>query len=150
MTTAMNALVDTNILVRLSDADSPLCTVCNSAVQRLLGRGDNLHLCAQIAIEFWAVATRPTHVRSLGLSATDAEAALRNAEQWLSWLSEPSDIGARWRALVNKHGVLGKQAHDTRLVALMEAHSLKDLLTLNTADFARFEEINCLDPAGIS
>lgn len=140
----------TNILVRLSDADSPLCTVCNRAVQRLLGRGDNLYFCAQIAIEFWAVATRPTNANGLGLSPTEAEGALRSAEQWLIWLSEPSDIGARWRALANKHGVLGKQAHDTRLVALMQAHSLKDLVTFNTADFDRFGDINCLDPAGIS
>jgi predicted nucleic acid-binding protein len=145
----MNALVDTNILVRLSDADSPLCGVCNHALQRLLRRGDTLHLCAQTAIEFWSVATRPKAVNGLGLSAADTDSALCVAEQWMIWLPEPSDIGARWRALVNKHGVLGKQAHDARLVALMEAHGLTHLLTLNAADFARFPGLTCLHPSDV-
>jgi predicted nucleic acid-binding protein len=79
----------------------------------------------------------------------DAEASLRRAEQWLVWLPEPPDIGARWRANVNKHSVLGKQAHDTRLVALMEAHGLKHLLTLNPGDFARFPGVTCVEPAQV-
>jgi predicted nucleic acid-binding protein len=145
----MNALVDTNILVRLRDADSPLCKVCNSALQRLLGRGDTLHLCAQTAIEFWSVATRPKAVNGLGLHPVDAEAALGLAEQWMTWLPEPPDIGTRWRALVNEHNVLGKQAHDARLVALMKAHDLSHLLTLNAADFSRFAGITCMQPADV-
>jgi predicted nucleic acid-binding protein len=79
----------------------------------------------------------------------DAEAGLQRAEQWLVWLQEPPDNGARWRALVNSHSVLGKQAHDTRLVALMEAHGLTHLLTLNAGDFARFPEVTCVEPAQV-
>ena len=145
----MNALVDTNILLRLSDSGHPLQSVCELALQRLLQRRDRVFLCAQAAIEYWAVATRPKPVNGLGLSPIDAEAGLRRAERWLVWLSEPPDIAVRWRALVNKHGVLGKQAHDTRLVALMEAHGLTHLLTLNVGDFARFPAVTCVEPANV-
>ena len=64
----MNALVDTNILVRLSDSGHPLQSVCELALQRLLQRQDRVFLCAQVAIEFRAVATRPKSINGLGLS----------------------------------------------------------------------------------
>jgi len=145
----MNALVDTNILVRLSDLGHPVQPVCQLALQRLLQRQDRVFLCAQAAIEYWAVATRPKSINGLGLTPMDAEMELRRAERWLVWLPEPPDIAVRWRALVNKHSVLGKQAHDTRLVALMEAHGLTHLLTLNAGDFARFPGVTCVEPAQV-
>ena len=44
------------------------------------------------------------------------------------------------------HNVKGKQAHDTRLVAAMERHGVKHLLTFNKSDFARFPAIVALSP----
>jgi predicted nucleic acid-binding protein len=146
----MNAVVDTNILVRLVDSGHPAQTVCQVALQHLFQKGDRVFLCAQAAIEYWAVATRPKAVNGLGLGSNDAELGLQRAERWLVWLPEPPDIAVRWRALVVKHNVLGKQAHDTRLVALMEAHGLTHLLTLNPGDFARFPGVTCVDPAGVT
>jgi len=35
-------------------------------------------------------------------------------------------------------GVMGKNAHDTRLVAAMLRHDIKSILTFNSADFKRF------------
>lgn len=145
----MNALVDTNILVRLSDSGHPAQAVCDLALQRMLQRHDRVFICAQTAIEFWAVATRPRSVNGLGLSPMDAEGELRRAERWLVWLSEPPDIAVRWRALVTRYSVLGKQAHDARLVALMGAHGLTHLLTLNASDFARFPGVTCIEPAAV-
>ena len=39
---------------------------------------------------------------------------------------------------VQQHSVLGKLAHDTRLVAAMKRHSITTLLTMNKPDFNRF------------
>jgi predicted nucleic acid-binding protein len=144
-----DALIDTNILVRMSDAESPLKDLCKNALKRFFDRGDTPYLCAQNAIEFWAVATRPKSVNGLGLAPAAAEKALKAAEQWLVWLPEPADIATRWRALVNKHGIIGKRVHDTRLIALMGAYGLTNLLTLNAPDFACFEGITCLQPGDI-
>ena len=116
---------------------------------QLIGRGDQLLGCAQVMIEFWTVATRPKKVNGLGLTPAEAEASLRDAEQLITFLPEPPDIAIRWRVLANLHRVQGKQAHDTRLAAFMEAHGLTNLLTLNGADFARFKGLVCLSPEAV-
>jgi hypothetical protein len=67
----------------------------------------------------------------------------------LVWLPEPADIGARWRKLVNRYGVLGVRAHDARLVALMEAHALTHVLTLNREDFEGYDGISVLLPSDV-
>jgi predicted nucleic acid-binding protein len=145
----MNALVDTNILVRLRELNSPDHPACTRALSRLLQRGDGLFICAQVAIEYWVVATRPKAANGLGLSPAEAEADLRDFEQMLVWLPEPADIGARWRKLVNRYGVLGVRAHDARLVALMEAHALTHVLTLNREDFEGYDGISVLLPSDV-
>lgn len=146
----MNILVDTNILVRISEVGHPDQMICEQALQRLLQRHDRAFLCAQAAIEYWAVATRPKTANGLGLAPREAEIGLCDAEQWLVWLPEPHDIGFRWRRLVNMYNVRGKPTHDARLVAFMEAHGLTNILTLNAADFARYAGITCLLPADVT
>ena len=145
----MNVLVDTNILVRLSQAGHPHQADCKSALTRLLQRRDQGVLCTQAAIEFWSVATRPQTANGLGLDPSQAEASLRDFETLLVWLPEPPDIGARWRAIVNRYSIRGRQAHDARLVAFMQATGLTDLLTLNAADFTRYDAITCVRPADV-
>jgi predicted nucleic acid-binding protein len=52
-----------------------------------------------------------------------------------------------WRTLVAERNVLGKPAHDDRLVAAMIRHGVTHLLTFNAADFARFAEVTAVAPA---
>lgn len=145
----MNWLVDTNILLRLSDTGSPLHPICRRAVSTLLEKGDLLFICSQNVIEYWAVATRPVQANGLGFEPVRAETELRDFEIWVHWLSEPPDVGVRWRGLAQQHNVRGKQAHDTRLVAFMDGHGLTNLLTLNVADFTRFTQITCFSPVAV-
>jgi hypothetical protein len=44
---------------------------------------------------------------------------------------------------------MGKQAHDTRLVAAMIVHQITHLISFNTTDFKRFNEIVAIDPCEI-
>jgi predicted nucleic acid-binding protein len=55
-------------------------------------------------------------------------------------------VRERWLDLCSRYGVSGRSAHDARLVALMLAHGLTHLLTLNSADFARYAEITAVTP----
>jgi len=41
--------------------------------------------------------------------------------------------------------VVGKAAHDARLVAAMNRHALSHLLTFNVSDFKRYPAIQILD-----
>jgi hypothetical protein len=45
--------------------------------------------------------------------------------------------------------VRGRQVHDTRLVALMQAHGVVELLSLNPGDFRRYTEIQCRTPEDV-
>ncbi len=56
----------------------------------------------------------------------------------------------RWLDLCTRHAVRGRQAHDTRLVAVMLAHGITHLVTLNAGDFERYSEIKCLVPGAAS
>jgi hypothetical protein len=48
-----------------------------------------------------------------------------------------------------RHGVCGKKAHDTRLVAAMLVHGVKHILTFNVGDFARYPNVVVLDPISL-
>lgn len=43
-----------------------------------------------------------------------------------------------------------KQVHDARLVALMQAHGITHILTLNGSDFTRYPGITPVDPASLA
>jgi hypothetical protein len=95
------------------------------------------------------VATRPTQVNGLGLPPTEVKRKVDQLLLAFELLADPVDLVSRWLALCERYQVAGRPAHDTRLVALMGAHSVTHLLTLNTADFQRYAEITVLDPRHI-
>jgi predicted nucleic acid-binding protein len=142
----MAYLVDTNILLRICDRSSPEHDASRRALNELIRRGEACHSCAQTLIEFWVVATRPRDVNGLGLSSAEALPNLIDFQQLLPCLPEPPDMAVRWQTLITKYEVCGRKAHDARLVALMIAHQLSDILTLNIADFARYPHINAFTP----
>ena len=51
-------LLDSNLLVRLTNSADPQCAVSRSAIHKLLARPERLILVPQNLYEFWAVATR--------------------------------------------------------------------------------------------
>ena len=54
-----------------------------------------------------------------------------------------------WHQLVEQQ-VLGKNAHDARLIAAMQRHGLTHLLTFNGEDFRRYPGIQLLAPQEIA
>ncbi len=64
-------------------------------------------------------------------------------------LIEPADMADRWQQVVTKHRVLGKQAHDARLFAVMGAYDIQYILTYNTDDFIRYSAITPITPSAI-
>jgi hypothetical protein len=51
-----------------------------------------------------------------------------------------------WQQLVLDHKVIGKHAHDARLVAAMLRHGVSHLLTFNGRDFANYSQIAVIEP----
>lgn len=142
----MPVLVDTNILLRMADRASSRAAECEAALRKLTRTKQDPLVCAQVLIEFWVAATRPPANNGLGMTATAADAFLVEALKTLPCLPEPADIAARWRTRVVRHAVTGKPSHDARLIALMDAHAVTHLLTLDAHDFTRYSDITCLSP----
>jgi predicted nucleic acid-binding protein len=92
-------------------------------------------------------------MNGLGLSPVDAEAKASAFESTFPLLAETPDIYPAWKALVGALGVIGKQVHDARLVAVCHVHGVTHLLTFNTSHFARLTGfgpgIVGVDPASV-
>jgi predicted nucleic acid-binding protein len=99
--------------------------------------------------EFWVVCTRPLANNGLGKTAVEAAAELANAKTLFTLLDDTPAILPAWEQLVTTHAVLGKNAHDARLVAAMLVHGVTHLLTFNDADFRRFTAITVLTPSAV-
>jgi predicted nucleic acid-binding protein len=149
----MAFLLDTSILVRLANATDAHHAVAAQAVLELHRRGEVLHVTPQVLIEFRNVATRPKTANGAGLSIVDAEAHAAAFEATFPLLAETPDIFAAWKALVGALGVIGKQVHDARLVAVCHVHGVTHLLTFNFAHFVRMAGFGpglvVVDPASV-
>jgi hypothetical protein len=68
-------------------------------------------------------------------------------------VSETPDIYPEWKALVAALGIIGKQVHDARLVAVCHVHAVTHLLTFNVAHFVRMAGFGpgvvVVDPASV-
>ncbi len=133
----MAHLLDTNVLVRLANVADSRHAVAAQAVLELHRHGEVLHITPQNLVEFRSMATRPKAVNGLGLPAVDAEAKAAVFEATFPLLPETPDIYPAWKALVGGLGVIGKQVHDARLVAVCHVHAVTHLLTFNVLHFAR-------------
>ena len=104
---------------------------------------------AQNLNELWAVATRPLGENGLGLTAAKAAAELKRIKGMFLFLLETPAIYPAWEALVIQHQVIGKPAHDARLVEAMQVHGLTAILTFDKAGFSRYPGIEVVDPAEV-
>lgn len=149
----MDYLVDTSNLCRMADTADPFHSVATMAVLELHRRGEVLYVTSQNLIEFRNVATRPALVNGMGLSPVDAEAKASAIEATFPMLPDVPDIYPAWKDLVESLGIIGKQVHDARLVAVCHVHRVTHVLTFNTAHFLRFSGIGSglvvVDPGNV-
>ena len=134
-------LIDTNVLLRSAVNTSARNPAAAGAIAILLARGDELLLAPQVLMEFWSVATRPAAVNGLGWSVDVVRDETERLLDQFSLLPETPVVFGEWLRLVTKHSVIGKQVHDTRLVAILNTHQVARLLTFNTGDFKIFGAI---------
>lgn len=139
-------LVDTNVWVRTLRPDDSQHLAAVDAVTSLRTAGHQLVAVPQIFYELWSVSTRPMVNNGLGFSVEQSLEDQRRILESSELFEDDSGVFDAWRDLVAKYGILGKQAHDARLVAAMVRHGITHLLTFNDQDFARFSEIAVIAP----
>lgn len=142
-------LIDTNLLLRLSDQTSPDRALTEQAITKLKLRGDVPCITTQNLIEFWPVVTCPRNVNGFDWTTQQAEAEIKLLLNKFPLLPDPSDVLTHWLMLVAQHDIKGRRTHDARLVAVMLAHGVTHLLTFNTGDFASFTKISLVHPSDL-
>ena len=142
----MNALLDTNIVVRHVNRNDVLHPAVEATLAGLLAQGAKLVLAAQSLYEYWVVATRPVEVNGLGLAAAEARQTVDALLESFELLADPADLVHRWLDLCTRFAVRGRPAHDARLIAAMQGNGISHLVTLDPGDFARYPGIECIIP----
>jgi predicted nucleic acid-binding protein len=143
-------LADTNLLLRIADPASLQHSVAAAALVQLLVRNDEVFLTPQNFIEFWAVATRPIGANGFGWNRERTEREVTDLQKRFPLLEDSPEIFSRWLELVKQFHVTGKRVHDARLVAVLEVHSINNLITFNTADFVVFPALSLVDPHSLA
>ena len=145
----MSYLIDTNVLLRLAQPKNPDQREARRALGILRRQPEFLGIIPQNLIEFWAVATRPAAYNGLDLTVDETARQISKLKALFTLLPDSSTVFHEWEQLVVKHQVLGKQAHDARLVAAMTVNKLTHILTFNTRDFKRYDTITAVDPSSV-
>lgn len=141
-------LIDTNVLLRITQSNDSRYQITQDAVNRLKAKGHQLQTTPQNFMEFWNVSTRPINKNGLGHKPSETKRFLQHLEQLFPLLPDSPDIYSEWKQLVVSYNVSGVQVFDARLVAAMISHNVQHILTFNTSDFTRYvpEGVVAVDP----
>ena len=142
-------LLDTNVLLRFSDGQSPEHALATAAVHQVRSSGSTQVIAAQNLVEFWAVATRPVEVNGLGWTPAQARAEVDRLRAFFPVLKEEERVLEVWLDLVTPHQIKGKKVHDARLAAVMLTHGLTHLLTFNPSDFDSIPGLTLVHPSAV-
>jgi predicted nucleic acid-binding protein len=134
-------LLDTNILLRSKQFDSPFYQGVNQKILDFLAQGEVLAVAPQTIYEFYTVASRPISVNGLNLALEDIQKEIDDILFAYELLVETETVFNHWRNLTKNYEIKGKTTHDARLVAIMLTHHIEKLYTLNIDDFKRFGNI---------
>ena len=139
-------LIDTSTLLRTIQPGHPQREMARKAIKVLTARGRELHIVPQNLFELWVVATRPAAQNGLRMSIPEATSELLRLKGMFPLLPDTPAIHPVWERLVVQYRVIGKPAHDARLVAAMQVHGLTGIITFDRAGFSRYADIEILHP----
>jgi predicted nucleic acid-binding protein len=144
----MSVLVDTNVLLRRTQPAHPSHLAAVESIARLVASDVPVYFTFQAISEFWNVATRPIEVNGMGLTIAATQNEIDKIEHFLTILPDTPSAYEEWKRLVITHEVKGVKVHDTKLVATMNVHGIRKILTFNTGDFARYD-VEAVHPASL-
>lgn len=137
---ADRVVLDTNLLLAATDEARSAHARALATLTEWPAAGTALYTSGQILREYLAVATRPVADNGLGLAQRDAATNVRAYRSRLRLMSETEKVADRLLALVDEIECTGTTLHDANVVATMLVHGVDTLVTLNAADFARYED----------
>jgi predicted nucleic acid-binding protein len=148
-TSSSEYLLDTNILVYFVHLDSVHHRSSRESVELLEREGHLPVFTPQNAVEFWAVATKPTSAGGLGYLVDEARAHLEAFGRRFEFLPETPHLFHAWLDVVHQYGTVGRNVFDARLAAAMSLHRIPKIVTENFKDFKRYPFLTPLAPKEI-
>lgn len=142
-------LLDTNIVLRFSNPSDAQHELVTAAVATLLSHAHECYLTAQILVELWVVATRPTDVNGLGWSIEQTRNMIDQLLERFPIAEEGTQVLPTWLNLVTENQIKGKRTHDARIAVVMLASNINCILTLNPKDFSGIPGITIVHPQEI-
>jgi predicted nucleic acid-binding protein len=132
-------MLDTNVLLAATDEGRAEHRAALKVVNEWAAGHTDLCTSGQVLREYLVVATRSAEQNGLGMSLPDALGNVRAIRARTSLLAEDSKVSDRLLGLLADIECRGKQVHDANLVATMLVYGVGTVVTMNLADFARFE-----------
>jgi len=130
---------DTNIILRAYHDVFPQHKGVKATFDRLLADGSDLWISRQVIREYLVQVTH-AHTFTTPLTSEQAVQHVSNVLQTCQVVDENRSTTDALLMLLREYSVSGKQVHDANIVAVMLANGIDTLLTLNTADFRRYED----------
>ena len=140
-TSAEPLFVDTNILVYSTNLASPWHMPSRAALEQALEEGRLLTASTQVLREYLAVATRPGNGPVAGVLS-----AVETFRRSFLIIDDSQAVFTTLCTLIRSVPVSGKQIHDANIVATMLHAGIRELLTHNVSDFARFAHLVTVVP----
>ena len=136
----MRVVIDTNVLIYSTISSCPWHQEAKQKLVELLNSGTELCLTPQIAREYLVVLTRGD-IFEKRFTVEEAVNELGTILPEFALLDETAEIAYYLRNLIQRHQVSGKAIHDANIVAAMLVNGITRLMTYNSDDFRRFQEI---------
>jgi predicted nucleic acid-binding protein len=128
----MKLFLDTNILVYSLSPLSIFYLAVVKTLDRLGKAGAIFYIAPQTIYEFWVVATRPVVNGGLGYSPSVTRRAIRYFIEKYNLLDDNFATMDDALDLAEAEGVTGRRIHDARLVAVMRAHGIRNVLSFDS------------------
>lgn len=143
----MRVMVDTNVALRAVTTPGVIGPEeVGQALAALTMKGYSLSISGQTVVELWAVMTRPKAANGLEMEPLRARQEIDTIMGLFDIVADPPELLTTWLDLCTRYQVRGRQVFDAKIVALMLACGMTQLVTLNPTDFRRFTEIELFVP----
>ncbi|MFW6212753.1 MAG: type II toxin-antitoxin system VapC family toxin [Spirochaetota bacterium] len=139
-------LLDTNVLLSVTDRARHDHAYCREVFERTADCGVHLMVIGQVLREYLVVATRPVAANGLGLRPTQAVANINQFRTLAHLLPDTREVSAELIALVTEHGLEGTRVHDANIIAAAHYHHLDAIVTANTSDYEGVSRTRLLTP----
>jgi len=129
--------VDTNVLVQSVVAAAPLYTAALSKLHALRQDGTELWTSRQVLREY-VVALTQAQAFSPALPPAKVAGDVAFLQSTLTIAEDNADVTGQLLTLAARFNLGGKLIHDANIVATMQVHGIRKLLTARPADYAVF------------